>query len=524
MTPHAHTDDGRRWLLLAFGGLLVAMFIAALDQTIMATALPTIAGQLGGLSELPWVVTVYVLGAAASTPLWGKASDLYGRRDLIRIAILVFIGFSALSGAAQSIGELIAFRAIQGVGAGGVMTLATAAVADLVSPRERGRYQGYIQLTFLLASLAGPLLGGLFVDQLSWRWAFYVNVPIGTIALAALTAHLQVPAQRRPARVDYAGALLLASMVVAFLLIATWGGNQYPWSSREILGLIAAAVMLLAAFLSRERRAAEPVLPLRLFRDPVFVVASAALFIATISLFAAIVFLPLFLQLVTGASATRSGLLMLPLLGSSAISTMAAGQVMARTGRYKVFPVLGLAAMSAGLLLFSTLATTSSRTNAALFMVVFGIGFGMVTQVLMVAIQNAVEPREFGTATAAANLFRALGGSVGVAAYGAIFTSGLRHWLPLQLAGRAARGITAAGIQTTPSRIHELPPAVQHAITHAVGNSLHDVFLTAAPIALIGFLIAALLRERPLRGHSATQHSAAQRRERVPQHEERVAA
>jgi MFS family permease len=263
------------------------------------------------------------------------------------------------------------------------------------------------------------------------------------------------------------------------------------------------------------------VLPLRLFADTVFVVVSAALFIATISLFAAIVFLPLFLQLVTGAPATRSGLLMLPLLGASGVSTIAAGLLMARTGRYKFFPVLGLAAMSAGLLLFSTLGTTSSKSDAALFMVLFGIGFGMVTQILMVAIQNAVEPREIGTATAAANLFRALGGSVGVAVYGAIFTSGLRHWLPLQLAGRATRGITASGLQTTPSRIHALPPAIQHGIAHAVGNSLHDVFLVAAPIALVGCLIAALLRERPLRGRAATSASAPQPGERVAQ---RVAA
>jgi predicted MFS family arabinose efflux permease len=324
-------------------------------------------------------------------------------------------------------------------------------------------------------------------------------------------------------RIDYAGGALLASTVVAVLLIATWGGNEYTWGSPQIVGLIAGALILLATFVWRERRAAEPVLPLRLFGDPVFVVVSAALFIATISLFAAIVFLPLFLQLVTGASATGSGLLMLPLLAASAISTIASGQIMAKTGRYKVFPILGLAAMSVGLLLFATLGATGSRMAAALFMVVFGIGFGMVTQILMVAIQNAVEPREIGTATAAANLFRALGGSVGVAIYGAIFTSSLRHWLPLELGGHAARGITAAGIQTTPSRIHALPPALQHGIANAVGNSLHSVFLVAAPIALAGFVIAALLREQPLRGHGPADAQAAQPPGPSPKHE-RIAA
>src|SRR5437764_10859579 len=276
MTAQANRNSQYE-LLLGFAGLLVAMFIGALDQTIMATALPTIAGQLGGLSALSWVVTVYVLGAAASTPLWGKASDLFGRKDLIRASIVVFIAFSALSGVAQSIGELIAFRALQGVGAGGVMTLATAGVADLVPPRERGRYQGYIQLTFLLASLAGPLLGGLFVDQLSWRFAFYVNVPIGGLALALLTAYLPSPAERRAARIDFAGAALLASAVVGIMLVATWGGSQYGWGSTRIVGLIAVSLTLLAAFAWRERQASEPVLPLRLFRDPVFVVVSAAL-------------------------------------------------------------------------------------------------------------------------------------------------------------------------------------------------------------------------------------------------------
>jgi EmrB/QacA subfamily drug resistance transporter len=519
MTTHSDTEPiDRRRFMLAFGGLLVAMFIGALDQTIMATALPTIAGQLGGLGDLSWIVTVYVLGAAASTPLWGKASDVYGRRSLISAAILMFIGFSALSGAAQSVGALIAFRAVQGVAAGGVMTLATASVADLVPPRERGRYQGYIQLTFLLASLAGPLLGGLFVDQLSWRFAFYINVPLGAIALVLLRMHLDAPAERRRAQIDYAGSALLAGAVVGVLLVLTWGGNRYPWGSPQLLGLIAATLALLAAFIWRERRVPAPVLGLELFGDRVLVVVSVALFITTLSLFAAIVFLPLHLQLVTGASATGAGLEMLPLLGASAISTIASGRVMTRTGRYKVFPVVGLALMSVGLLLFSTLGATGSRLVAAAFMVVFGTGFGMVTQILMVAIQNAVDPRQIGTATAAANLFRALGGSVGVAVFGAVFTAGLRHWLPIELAGRTARGISATGIQATPGRIHALNPGVQDAVAHAIGNSLHHVFLVAAPIAFAGVLIAALLPERPLRGRTpARPPGSAQRVDPGPQ-------
>jgi EmrB/QacA subfamily drug resistance transporter len=489
MTTRIEADQlEHRRLMLAFGGLLLAMFIGALDQTIMASALPTVAGNLGGLNLLPWVVTAYVLAAAASTPLWGK---------------VLFVVGSVLSGIAQNIGQLIAFRALQGIGGGGVMTLATASVGDLVSPRERGRYQGYIQLTFLLASLAGPLIGGLFVDHVSWRWVFFVNVPIGALVVVLLTAYLRVPAQRKPAQIDFLGAGLLAAAVSAALLVATWGGNRYAWSSPRILGLAAGAALLLGGFIVRERRAPEPILPLRLFADRVFVVVSAALFATTLSLFTAIVFLPIFLQLATGASATESGLLTLPLLASSAVSTTISGRIMTATGRYKIFPIIGLALISLGLALLSTLTATSSRAVAAAYMVVFGAGFGMVTQILVVAIQNTVEPREIGTATASANLFRALGGAVGVAVYGAIFTSGLRHWLPIELAGRTARGITATAIQVSPARIHSLAPAVQHGVAQAVAHSLHVVFLVAAPIALAGLLIVTLLREQPLRGQSS---------------------
>src|SRR6266536_4649461 len=343
------------------------------------------------------------------------------------------------------------------------MTLAMATVGDIVSPRERGRYQGYIQTVFVLASVAGPLLGGLFVDHLSWRWAFYANLPIGAVALALLSAYLHLPAERRPGRIDFLGAGLLAAAVRSSLLVTVWAGDRYAWRSPQILGLATVALALFGAFVWQERRAPEPVLPLRLFRDRVLVVVSAALFIATLSLFAALVFMPLFLQIVTGTSATQSGLLVLPLL------------------------------------------LASSRGTAALFMVVFGLGFGMVTQVLVVAIQNAVDRREIGTATASANLFRAVGGSVGVAIYGAVFANGLRHWLPLTLPGRLPAGIDPHGIQASPGQIHALPAAVQHGIAQAVANSLHDVFLVAASIALAGFLVVLFLRERPLRGPAPAQ-------------------
>jgi len=453
-----------------FAGLLLAMLLASLDQTIVATALPTIVDDLGGLDRLSWVVTAYLLTATVTIPLWGRASDLYGRKRLFQAAITVFLLGSALSGAAQSLGELIAFRGLQGLGAGGLMTLAMAIVADLVPPRERGRYQGYVQMVFVLASVAGPLLGGLLAGSLSWRWVFYVNLPIGAAALLVIAATLHAPAggDARP-RVDYAGAALLASGLSCLLLVTVWGGREYAWGSAEVVGLAVAAVALLGAFLAQERRAAEPILPLRLFRDPVFSVASAALFLAGCAFFSVIVFMPLFLQLGAGASPVESGLLLLPLLLSATAATAISGRIITRTGRYKVFPVAGLALMTLGLLLLSGLAADTSLAACSAMLVVFGIGFGMFSQVLVVAVQNAADRRDIGIATASTNLFRALGGSVGVALFGSIFAARMDAWIQ-----RAPR-----------------PEAVAHA--------LGTVFTVAAPIAALALLVVLGLRELPLR-------------------------
>src|SRR3954464_5045795 len=430
---------GGRRFLLTFSGLLLAMLLASLHQTIVSTALPTIVGDLGGIDRLAWVVTAYMLAATVTIPLWGRLSDLYGRKRLFQAAIAVFLAGSALSGAAQSLGELIAFRALQGLGAGGLMTLAMAIVADIVAPRERGRYHGYIQMVFVLASVAGPLLGGLFADHLSWRWVFYVNLPIGVVALTVVTATLERTATRSRPRVDWSGAALLAAGLTTILLLMTWGGRPVAGASPAAAGLALAALALLAAFVARERGAPEPILPLRLLRDPVFDVVSVVLFLTTCAFFAAIVFTPLYLQLVTGASATSSGLLLLPLLLAAAASTAVSGRLISRTGRYKRFPVAGLALMTAGLLLLSRLDETTSRAMASLSLVVFGLGFGMVSQVLTVAVQNAVPRTDIGIATASANLFRALGGSVGVALFGAIFAARLDVWLPRELPAAAGR-------------------------------------------------------------------------------------
>jgi EmrB/QacA subfamily drug resistance transporter len=424
---------------LVFSGLLLAMLLASLDQTIVATALPTIVGDLGSTDQLSWVVTAYLLGATVSMPLWGRASDLYGRKPLFVAAIVVFLVGSALSGLAGTLGQLIGFRALQGLGAGGLMTLAMAIVGELVPGRERGRYQGYIQIVFIVASVAGPLLGGLFADHASWRWVFYVNLPIGAVALTLITTSLHLPVERRPVTLDYLGAALLAGSLSCLLLATTRGTDS----------LYAGFAVLLIAFIAQERRAKEPVLPLRLFREPVFDIVAAALFMTTLALMVVIVFLPLFLQSELGMSATGSGFLLLPVLLAGTVSTILSGSAIAKTGRYKRYPLVGLGVMALGLVGLSTLDSASSTATIAALLVVFGLGFGLVSQVLTTAIQSAVDRRDLGIATASANLFRSLGGAVGVAAFGAVYAGA-------------------------------------------------SVFLYAAPAAVIGLLIVLVLQEVPL--------------------------
>jgi EmrB/QacA subfamily drug resistance transporter len=422
-----------------FAGLLLAMLLASLDQTIVATALPTIVRDLGGLDQLSWVVTAYLLGATVSMPLWGRASDLYGRKNLFIGAICVFLAGSALSGAASSLGQLVAFRALQGLGAGGLMTLAMAIVGDIVAPRERGRYQGYIQLVFVVASVAGPLLGGLFADHASWRWVFYVNLPIGAACLTLVSTALHLPAERKPVKLDYIGAAMLAGALASLLLATT----------QDIVALYGAFAVLLGAFVVQERRAAEPVLPLRLFGEPVFNIVSAALFLTTLSFFTVIVFVPVFLQTVTGVSATESGVILLALLITATLSTTLSGRAISKTGRYKRFPLLGLAIMALGLVSLSTLDAGTGTVTIALLLAFFGLGFGLVSQVLTVAIQNAVDRRDLGIATASANLFRSLGGAIGTATFGAMYSGA-------------------------------------------------SIFLYAAPVAVAAFLVVTLLHEVPL--------------------------
>ncbi|MCW2914132.1 MAG: Arabinose efflux permease-like protein [Actinomycetia bacterium] len=489
-----------RDLYVILGALMLAMLLAALDQTIVSTALPTIVSDLGGLNHLSWVVTAYILAATASTPLWGKLGDQFGRKRLFQTSIVIFLAGSALCGLSGSMGQLIAFRALQGLGGGGLMVLAMAIVGDVVPPRERGRYQGIFGAVFGVASVAGPLLGGFFVDSLSWRWVFYVNLPIGVLALIAIAAVLHATSERGRHKIDYLGTVLLAGAAVCLVLMTTWGGTQYPWGSPTIIGLGVASVVLAVGWGFAERRAAEPVLPLHLFRSSVFSLASAISFVVGFAMFGALTYLSIFLQVVKGITPTLSGLHLLPMMLGLLTASITSGQVITRTGRYKIFPIFGTAITTLGLFLCSRLDETSSTFTMSVYLCVLGVGLGLVMQVLVIAVQNAVDYQDLGTATSGATFFRSIGGSFGVAAFGSVFNSRLAVNLAEALQKvKLPTGVTPETIQRNSAALRRLPVAVRGELIHAYALSIQTVFLWAAPVAAVAFVLTWFLREVPLR-------------------------
>ncbi|MFF9864107.1 DHA2 family efflux MFS transporter permease subunit [Streptomyces sp. NPDC013953] len=490
-----------RSVLVAIGALLLGMLLAALDQTIVSTALPTIVSELGGMEHLSWVVTAYLLASTAATPLWGKLGDQYGRKKLFQAAIVLFLIGSALCGIAQDMPQLIAFRAVQGLGGGGLMVLSMAIVGDIVPPRERGRYQGLFGAVFGATSILGPLLGGLFTQHLSWRWVFYINLPVGVVALFVIAAVLHIPVRATRHTIDYLGTFLIASVATCLVLVASLGGTTWEWGSWQIIGLAVLGAVLLVWFLRVERRAAEPVLPLKLFRIRTFTLVSVISFVVGFAMFGAMTYLPTFLQVVRGVSPTMSGVHMLPMVLGMLLTSTASGQIVSRTGRWKVFPVAGTAITALGLVLLHRMKESSSDAEMSVYFFVFGAGLGLVMQVLVLVVQNAVAYEDLGVATSGATFFRSIGASFGVAIFGTVFTSRLTSKLEAALAGQEVPpGASADRIAADPRAITDLPPALRPDVLHAYATSITDVFLYAAPVVLVAFLLAWVLKEDRLRG------------------------
>ncbi len=488
---------GHRQILIAFSGLVLAMLLAALDSTIVSTALPTIVSELGGLEHLAWVVTGYLLAQTIITPVYGKLGDLYGRKIVMQSAIVLFLIGSVLCGLSQNMTELILFRAIQGLGGGGLVVTTQAVVGDIVPPRDRGRYQGIFGAVFGLSSIAGPLLGGYFTTHLSWRWIFYINLPVGIAALVVLAATLPSLSRRIVRAIDYAGAALIAVVLSSITLLSDLGGTSYPWSSPVSIGLIGISLMSLALFVMVERRAAEPVLPLHLFRQQTFVVTSVVGLIVGFALFGSVTYFPLYLQVVKGVSPTTSGMQMVPMMGGMLVTSILSGQLISRTGRYKIFPVLGTGVMTAGLFLLSRLTPQTTNATASLLMLVLGVGLGMVMQVLVIAVQNAVDYRDLGVATSGATLFRLIGGSLGTAILGAIFAARLSANLTRLLTPGTSPTSAARGLSM--QALLQLPAAARAAYAQVFTASLDTVFVVATAVCAIGFVLVLFLPERPLR-------------------------
>ena len=498
--PAAGQGNGpRREVLIVLPGLLLAIIIAMLDQLVVSTALPRIVGDLGGLSKLAWVVTAYILTSTIATPLYGKLGDQYGRKRLLMIAIVIFLIGSALSGLSHSIDQLIAFRALQGVGAGGLMVGALATIGDMVSPRERGQYMGYMMAAMMVAMVAGPLVGGYITDSLSWRWIFYINMPVGGAALIYLAATLHLPRKIVQHTIDYLGAAVLAVAATAIVLLTTWAGTQYAWGSGHIIGLGVIAVLAILAFLAIEKRAAEPVLPLHVFANRNFSLATGMSFLAGVAMLGALTFLPLYQQTVQHASPTTSGLMLIPLMLGSTVTSLIAGQVTSKTGRYKALPIIGGAIMAIGMFLLTQLGPDTSRLTSGAYFVVLGVGMGFLMQITSLIVQNSVDPKDMGVATSSRTFFQQIGGSIGVSVFGAIFVRRLDEAMRARLPGVQ---LHAAGGQLDPATVNSLSAPLRNAAFFGISHAIDGVFWWAAPSAVLLFVLALFIKEIPLRGRS----------------------
>ena len=494
-------------------GLLMAMLLAMLDNVIVGTAMPRIVGDLGGVDHLSWVVTAYVLGATVSTPIWGKLGDLYGRKTVFLTSIVLFLLGSVLCGFAQDMPQLIGFRAFQGLGSGGLMVGAMAVLGDLVPPRERGRYQGQFAAVMAVAMVGGPLVGGFITDHADWRWAFFVNLPLGGAALALLAVRLDLPKRRTEHRIDWLGAALLSAGVTALVLITTWGGNQYAWGSAQILGLAALAVVALTAFVFVERRHQEPILPLGIFRNRNFSLVSGVGFLVGFAMFGAITFLPLYQQIVQGASATNSGLLLLPMMGGLLVTSLLVGRMITKTGKYRVYPVIGGLVMILAMVLLSRLDSGTSKLESGVYMTVLGLGMGFLMQTSMLIAQNSVELKDLGVASSTATFARSIGGAFGVSAFGAIFMHRLQDLLADKVGPQAAERLSGGGgggAPIGPETLGALPAQVRTAVVDSIAGAPSSVFLWAVAAPVLEPRLAIFIREVALRGGPETAQERAE--------------
>ncbi|KQX69641.1 MDR family MFS transporter [Angustibacter sp. Root456] len=499
-----------RQVLEVLWGLLLALFVSSLSATVVGTALPTIVGELGGQDKLAWVATATILTMTVSIPLWGKLSDLYGRKRLFQLSIVVYVVASVFAGMAQNMPELIAARAVQGVGVGGMQALAQAIMADIVSPRERGRYSGYLGASFGLATVAGPLIGGFLVDGPGWRWCFYVGVPFAVAALIVIQRVLKVTAPRRDVSIDWAGAAALTLSASSLIVWLSLGGQEFEWASGWTIAFLAVTVVALVVAVVAERRAADPILPPRLFRDRTFNLTSITGFFVGVALFGVMIYLPQYFQIVKGESPTASGLLTLPMVATMLLTSMVSGKRITATGRWKVYPVVGTALMAVALGLLSRIHADTSLVLVSLDIALLGLGLGLTMQVLVLAVQNAAQPRDIGIATSAANFFRSMGGAVGIAVFGALLTSRLHDALPglLQKAGVPAKAMAGAGKLGTPDAVAALPAPVRHAVREAFTLGLDRIFLVGLPVAAAGTIVLLFVREVALRTHAPTEPPA----------------